>query len=129
MITNPYDEAITLLNVRGFYAKRKDSDTESMITVSRGTLKVGFLEAMDGVVYLHWQDGTWDVEAPFVSPEGGVTTPGGCVIEHGYPTTAACERAIKYLQSPVQFSQAIKHQHGRCLEYMYPDCLPLETER
>lgn len=120
----PHDEAVAVLTARGFYAKRKDHDIASRIIVSRGTRGVGLLATLDGVVYLLLQDGKWDLEVP-------LTTPGGYIVEHGYPITAACERAIKYLQSPEQVWQAYKlaTKQNNCpaLEYWYPDCLPLET--
>lgn len=117
----PHAEAIQILVTRGLYAMKKDL----RVTVSRGTIPSGGLEVLDGVIYLLWQDGAWDLEAP-------LTTPGGYVIEHGYDTTSACERAIKYLQSPdlvwQAFQKAAKQNKNPALEYWHPNCLPLETE-
>jgi len=120
---NPHAEAIQILVARGFYATKKDL----RVTVSRGTIPSGGLDVLDGVIYLLWQDGAWDLEAP-------LTTPSGFVIEHGYSTTvAACERAIKYLQAPDRvwqaFQQAAKQNKSPALEYWYPDCLPINTSR
>lgn len=76
------------------------------------------------MIILVWREICWDLEAP-------LSTPGG-VVEHGYSTEQACDRAIEYLQAPgdqVQrcFRAALRGVEGPLLEYWHPDCLSFRS--
>ena len=121
---NPHDEAIQTLVRHGYYAKRRDWAPGATVIVSRGTKSVGGIDQLDGMIVLIWQGSSWDLQAP-------LSTPGG-VIEHGYSTSQACERAMEYLKAPEDqlreaFRGALKTTEGPTLEYWYPDCLPMNS--
>ena len=118
---NPHDEAIEILVGHGFFAKRRDWTPGATVIVSRGTKRVGEIDQLDGMIALVWRDTSWDLQAP-------LSTPGG-VIEHGYSTSEACERAMDYLKAPEDqlrevFRTAVKAIEGPTLEYWYPERLP-----
>jgi hypothetical protein len=122
---NPHNEAIEILVGHGFYAKRRDWAPGATVIASRGTRRVGEIDQLDGMIILVWRDSSWDLQAP-------LSTPGG-VIEHGYSTPEACERAMNYLKAPEGqlrevFREAFKNNEGPTLEYWYPDCLPIEAQ-
>jgi hypothetical protein len=122
---NPHDQAIKILAERGFYAKRRDWAPGATVIVSRGTKRVGEIDQLDGMIVLVWRDTVWDLQAP-------LSTPGG-VIEHGYSTPNACERAIEYLNAPEDrlrdvYRNAVKSIKGPTVQYWFPECLPIQSQ-
>lgn len=121
-----HETAIKILTARGFHAKRREWAPGSTIIVSRAVKNVGEIDQLDGMIILISQGETWDLQAP-------VSTPGG-VIERGFPTVEACERAMEYLTRPEEvvwhaFRRALGSTKGCTLEYDYPDRMPLESPR
>ena len=122
---SPHDDALEIITSRGFYAERRDWAPGSTVIVSRGIKPMGEIGALDGMIILIWKDDVWDLEAPISIP--------GVVRERGYPTKAACERAIEYLSTPEEqiqaaFRQARKQTGGACLEYAFPEGMPLQPK-
>jgi ADP-ribose pyrophosphatase YjhB (NUDIX family) len=122
---NPHEQAIKILAGRGFYAKRRDWAPGATVIVSRCTKRVEEIDQLDGMIVLVWRDTTWDLQAP-------LSTPGG-VIEHGYSTSNACERAMEYLNAPEDQLRAVYRDaqngiDGSTVEYWFPDCLPIQSQ-
>lgn len=118
---NVHELAIAQLTAQGFYAKRRDWAAGATVIVSRDTQDVGGIEQLDGMIVLVWRETCWDLQAP-------LSIPGG-VIEHGYSTWEACDRAIEYLQAPGdQVSRAFRDAQRVAdrpgLEYWHPERLP-----
>jgi len=91
--------------------------------VSRGIKTAAGIDQLDGMILLISQGEIWDLQAP-------VSIPGG-IIERGFPTPEACERAMEYLTQPEEivrfaFHRALGSTMGCTVEYDYPDRMPLD---
>lgn len=122
----PHDQAISFLTDRGFYAARRDWAPGATVIVSRGRKRVGEIDQLDGLIWIVWREGLWNLEAP-------LSTPGG-IVERGYSTLQACERAIEYLTADEDllmeaFGEARKSFPDSTVLYQFPDRLPISQPK
>ena len=120
-----FDDALEILHRHGFYAQRRDWALGQTLVVSRGTIPHGEMVALDGVIYLVWNHGLWDIHAPLVIPGG--------VVEHDYAVSEACARAMEYLKASQEHVLNVYHAERKTaqtslIEYQFPNGLPFGLE-